>query len=76
MKKYLFVLPLLLMLRSVHIEPERVEGIWYFRVKNVLETSILQEATWALNLKPITVTSSVSPRSAGGIHDFFSEGDY
>src|SRR5688572_28252322 len=25
---------------------------------------------------PITVTASSSPRSAGGIHDFFSEGDY
>jgi len=26
--------------------------------------------------KPITVTASHSPRSAGGLHDFFSEGDY
>jgi hypothetical protein len=25
---------------------------------------------------PVTVTASRSPRSAGGIHDFFSEGDY
>ena len=25
---------------------------------------------------PITVTASHSPRSAGGLHDFFSEGDY
>lgn len=28
------------------------------------------------NLKPITVTAESSPRSAGGIHDFYSEGDY
>lgn len=28
------------------------------------------------SLKPITVTASSSPRSAGGIHDFYSEGDY
>jgi len=27
-------------------------------------------------LKPITVTAESSPRSAGGIHDFYSEGDY
>jgi hypothetical protein len=27
-------------------------------------------------LSPITITSSTSPRSAGGVHDFFSEGDY
>src|SRR5436190_8832191 len=25
---------------------------------------------------PVTVTGSASPRSAGGPHDFFSEGDY
>src|SRR3954468_13157187 len=25
---------------------------------------------------PVTVTASASPRSAGGPHDFFSEGDY
>jgi hypothetical protein len=25
---------------------------------------------------PITITSASSPRSAGGRHDFFSEGDY
>src|SRR6266498_2953134 len=26
--------------------------------------------------EPITITASSSPRSAGGRHDFFSEGDY
>src|SRR3954467_1492257 len=29
-----------------------------------------------LNEKPVTITASSSPRSAGGRHDFFSEGDY
>ena len=29
-----------------------------------------------LNEDPITITSSSSPHSAGGKHDFFSEGDY
>jgi hypothetical protein len=29
-----------------------------------------------LQQQPITVTASSSPRSAGGKHDFFSEGDY
>ena len=28
------------------------------------------------NLKAITVTAESSPRSSGGIHDFYSEGDY
>lgn len=29
-----------------------------------------------LDAVPVTVTSSSCPRSAGGIHDFYSEGDY
>jgi hypothetical protein len=29
-----------------------------------------------LTVSPITITASSSPRSAGGLHDFFSEGDY
>jgi len=45
-------------------------------VLQTLRTQILEEAVWALNQEPITVTSESSPRSAGGKHDFFSEGDY
>ncbi len=41
-----------------------------------LRAHVLAEAAWALQQAPITVTSSTSPRSAGGPHDFFSEGDY
>lgn len=37
---------------------------------------ILKAANQYLNEKPITVTASHSPRSAGGPHDFFSEADY
>jgi hypothetical protein len=37
---------------------------------------VLKAANKYLNEKPITVTASSSPRSAGGPHDFFSEGDY
>mgnify|MGYP003693640381 CR=1 FL=1 len=29
-----------------------------------------------LSEQPITITASHSPRSAGGLHDYFSEGDY
>jgi hypothetical protein len=42
----------------------------------VLKKQTLQNAKAALQLKPITVTASYSDRSAGGIHDFYSEGDY
>src|SRR5829696_3589199 len=45
-------------------------------VKEVLQKQILGEATWALDQEPVTVTAESSPRSAGGKHDFFSEGDY
>lgn len=37
---------------------------------------ILAAANKYLNEKPITLTASHSPRSQGGPHDYFSEGDY
>ncbi len=36
----------------------------------------MQEASWAIKEKPVTITSFLSPRSAGTKHDFHSEGDY
>lgn len=37
---------------------------------------VLRRARQYLREPPVTVTASHSPRSAGGLHDFFSEGDY
>jgi hypothetical protein len=37
---------------------------------------VLKAANEYLKENPITITASNSPRSAGGKHDFFSEGDY
>ena len=37
---------------------------------------VLAAAGRYLAEEPVTVTASHSPRSAGGLHDFFSEGDY
>jgi hypothetical protein len=45
-------------------------------VASVLKKQIMEEAAWALQQEPVTVTAASSPRSAGGKHDFFSEGDY
>lgn len=42
----------------------------------VLRAQILKEAEWAMQQQPITVTAESSSRSAGGLHDFFSEADY
>jgi hypothetical protein len=37
---------------------------------------VLKAADQYLSEQPVTVTAASSPRSAGGPHDFFSEGDY
>jgi hypothetical protein len=37
---------------------------------------VLKAANRYLTEQPVTVTASRSTRSAGGLHDFFSEGDY
>ena len=37
---------------------------------------VLKAADKYLTGQPLTVTAASSPRSAGGLHDFFSEGDY
>ena len=44
-------------------------------VKNT-RSGILFFADSFLKEKPVTVTASHCPRSAGGLHDFYSEGDY
>ncbi len=45
-------------------------------IKETLRKQVLEEAAWALQQEPVTVTAQTSSRSAGGKHDFFSEGDY
>lgn len=37
---------------------------------------VIEAADAYLTQQPVTVTASHSPRSAGALHDFFSEGDY
>src|SRR5258705_7622572 len=44
--------------------------------EEVLRKQVLEEAEWAMQQEPVTVTAESSPRSAGGKHDFFSEADY
>ena len=39
-------------------------------------TRVLAAANKYLKESPVTVTAATSPRSAGGPHDYFSEGDY
>jgi hypothetical protein len=54
----------------------KADDVYTADAAKVLKKQILQEAKWALAQGPITVTAQSSPRSAGGKHDYFSEGDY
>lgn len=45
-------------------------------IVKVLHRQVLQEAAWALKQAPETVTAATCSRSAGGLHDYYSEGDY
>lgn len=47
-----------------------------FDVSGFDRARVLKAARVYLSEQPVTVTASHSPRSAGGAHDFFSEGDY
>jgi hypothetical protein len=41
-----------------------------------IRTETIKRANEMLSEKPVTVTASSSKRSNGGLHDYFSEGDY
>lgn len=45
-------------------------------VAQVLRKGIMSAARRNLTEKPITITAYPAKRSAGGLHDFYSEGDY
>jgi hypothetical protein len=47
-----------------------------FDIKAIERGRVLKAANRYLSEAPVTVTAAISPRSAGGKHDFFSEGDY
>jgi hypothetical protein len=55
---------------------QHVPSLFKKEIANTLRNHILKEAEWALQQIPVTVTAASSRRSAGGKHDFFSEGDY
>jgi hypothetical protein len=70
-----FVLVILLLLQSGSITAQ-LQADYTKAISKTLRKQVLKEAAWALQQQPVTVTASTSPRSAGGRHDFFSEGDY
>jgi len=69
-----YILLLLLVIPGFTIHAQE-PTVWQTAAQQ-LSQQLLEEASWALQQEPVTVTASYSPRSAGGKHDFFSEGDY
>jgi hypothetical protein len=49
---------------------------WLKQALDARKADIQKKAEWAMQQKPVTVTAAKSERSAGGLHDFYSEGDY
>lgn len=45
-------------------------------ISEPLRVMVLKKAEADLSARPVTVTSFIAERSAGTIHDFYSEGDY
>lgn len=60
---------LILLLCSAFNPPDKA-------IVDVLREQVLKEAASAMRNQPVTVTAQTSTRSAGGKHDFYSEGDY
>lgn len=71
MKKLFLLLPFI-MSCTVDSYHERIKK----EVITLLYSEVIIRGDNALSEKPVTITSFVSERSAGGIHDFYSEGDY
>ena len=46
------------------------------QTSDFLEDKIMIDAQWAITQEPVTITAFQCERSKGGIHDFYSEGDY
>lgn len=76
MKKTGFFLFLPLLISMINHNPPADGSSIKEAAIRVLRSQVMEEADWALNQEPVTVTAESSPRSAGGKHDFFSEGDY
>lgn len=78
MKLYFTCIAILMLACSAPKQAADTAGRSSFKkeVTETLRSQVLQEAEWAMQQEPVTVTAASSPRSAGGKHDFFSEGDY
>lgn len=76
MLRLLCLLPLLVFSTGSMLQQQKQPVPFTEAAQKVLRKQILREADWALQQLPITVTATPAARSAGGLHDFYSEGDY
>lgn len=78
MKKSLFIFNIC-MIAAVALYAQKLRQnhpTLFKKVSLVLKKTVMAKADSALLEKPITVTAEQCERSAGGVHDFYSEGDY
>ena len=64
------------LLRSTLLFPTFIRARETFDLVAIERPRVLRNAARYLADQPVTITASHSPRSAGGLHDFFSEADY
>jgi hypothetical protein len=76
MKAFLIPVFLLLFSPPAQHQTDAAGTSYYKEALRVLRAQVLDEAAKALLQEPVTVTDSTCSRSAGGKHDFYSEGDY
>ncbi|HWK57651.1 MAG TPA: alginate lyase family protein [Parapedobacter sp.] len=81
MKKGIYIIALFFAIGSpVHAQRNGAEtelvDAYFIKAAQLLKRQTLREAKQALRRKPITITAFKASRSAGGINDFYSEGDY
>lgn len=72
MRKYVFIAICILLANVVQANGDE----WLKQAVVARKADIIAKAQWAMQQQPVTVAAASSPRSAGGIHDFYSEGDY
>jgi hypothetical protein len=80
MRRILFVIAVIVlaafMVGVARAEESAKSASQGFDIKQIERERMLKAADEHVADAPITITASHSPRSAGGQHDFFSEGDY
>lgn len=72
MKIVIYISIFLLKLSFIGVRQKPISN----QVIKVLKKDIIAQANWAMTQKPMTITAEQCERSAGGPHDFYSEGDY